>query len=70
MIKFNKPFIEPPIRIEKARDGRRLQNSRRFDIGEVLEFSLATTEMTDEEIEQFYIKEFELMDIKEESLEI
>ena len=67
LIKFNKPFIEPPIRIETAKDGaeRRLQNSRRYDIGEVLEFSLASTEMSDEEIEQFYIKEFELMEIEE-----
>ena len=63
MIKFNKPFIEPPIRIDNERDKRRLQNSRRYDISEVLEFSLATTEMTDEEIEQFYIEEFELIEI-------
>lgn len=50
-LKFNKPFIEPQIRSSP----RELAGLRQFEISEVLEFSVTSTTLDDEELEDLLI---------------
>ena len=60
LIKFNKHLIEPPILVNGRKLSALEERKTKFDISEVLEFDMRSSQLTDEEIRDKFIDSFTL----------